>query len=233
MDRLEKNSEFLRNKYQKDKRIKVTDFLIGQNVSVLIPKADRHHSDLKRLQCTIIDKSAGDVPTYKLICAYGIIEKRYTASSLMAYPGTLKIDREKRVSLTEAVRLSNMNIVVFCGCKKACQTQQCKCYNANKNCTSRCHKGKTGKCCNNNQRKQHVLPSVPSFGGKVTIGKRNVEFTNTCALDTWMAIIKCLLTKFPNLQRRLITNLPPNKQAIIPLVKVGKFNEAKYKVINA
>ena len=232
MEKLEKNQDYMIGKYQKGKRIKVADFQIGENVSLLIPKGDRHHSDLKRLPCTIIDKSSGQIPTYKLLCEHGMLNRRHTASTLMSYPGVVKGKIQKRISLTEAVQLSNMNVVVFCSCKKACQTRQCRCFNAKRNCSSRCHKGKTSKCQNIDQRKKTPkhLPSLPRFGGKLKINENKFLFTNTCSLDTWMAILKCALIKFPNLERKLIKNLPTHQQALIPLIKVGKYDQAKWKV---
>ena len=119
MEKLEKNQDYMIGKYQKGKRIKVADFQIGENVSLLIPKGDRQHSDLKRLPCTIIDKSSGQIPTYKLLCEHGMLNRRYTASTLMSYPGVVKGKIQKRISLTEAGQLSNMNVVVFCSCKKS------------------------------------------------------------------------------------------------------------------
>ena len=82
---LRKSREGMVAKYATKKRVKVADFEEGVHVSVFITKAKQHATDLRRLPCVILKKSAGCSPLYKLICEYGIISRSFTAAIPMPF----------------------------------------------------------------------------------------------------------------------------------------------------
>ena len=86
---LKKSREDKVAKYATKKLVKVAEFEEVDHVSVLIPKAVRHTTDLRRLPCVILKKSTGCSPIYKLICEYRIIVRSFTAASMMLFPGNV------------------------------------------------------------------------------------------------------------------------------------------------
>ena len=78
-------------KYATGKRVKVAEFEEGEHVSVKIPKAILHPTDLRRLTCFILKRSPGRSPTYKLICEYGVIKRSFTVVSLMPFQTMFKL----------------------------------------------------------------------------------------------------------------------------------------------
>ena len=86
---LAKNQEFMSKKYEKTRRVKWASFKVGDTVSVIIPKRDRHAANQKRVPCVIIDKSIGLQPTYRLLSEHGVLDKCFNASKLMLYPGEI------------------------------------------------------------------------------------------------------------------------------------------------
>ncbi|XP_065680398.1 uncharacterized protein LOC124806315 isoform X2 [Hydra vulgaris] len=147
---LEKNAKFMVKKYNKQKKFKVAVFKEGDHVSVAIPKSLRNFTDMLRLPCVVLHKSFGEYPTYKLVKSHGVLEKRFNATYLMPYSSIVKVKSDANVSLSEAVLNEITSKVVFCRCKKACQTKHCRCFENGIPCVSRCHKGKTKNCKNNN-----------------------------------------------------------------------------------
>ncbi|XP_057295049.1 KRAB-A domain-containing protein 2-like isoform X1 [Hydractinia symbiolongicarpus] len=211
-----RNAEMMRRKYSNGKRIKVADFLEGDNVSLTIPKGLRTSSDLKRLPCVIVHKSGGNQPTYKLLCSEGTIQRRYTASALQLYPQPVrcKYPSVDEISLSEAVRKINKFPTVFCRCRKGqCKNKQCKCFLASLDCTSRCHQGDYSTCVNrgmhndNISEENQILHSdgsklrqlLPNFGGSIKYENETITFHNTCALDTWMAVLKAVIVTRPSI----------------------------------
>ena len=53
---LAKNQEFMSKKHEKTRRVKVASIKVGDTVSVIVPKRDRHAANQKRAPCVIIDK---------------------------------------------------------------------------------------------------------------------------------------------------------------------------------
>ena len=146
---LAKNAEMMRKKYSRGKRRKVADYQLSDHVSVTVKKNLRHSSDIKRIPCVVAAKSSGNQPTYRLLCQVGTLEKRYTASVLMPYPGPVRCQSppEKMVSLSEAVRIIVKKPPVYCGCSKSgCKTKQCHCFAARIKCSTRCHKATPTFC---------------------------------------------------------------------------------------
>lgn len=84
---------------------KVEDFIVGQTVSVFVPKQDRLSSDLKHITCIITEKSGGvKMPTYQLLSAYGTLKQRYTSPKLIDFPYPIKCGNPKVfVTLKEVV----------------------------------------------------------------------------------------------------------------------------------
>nr|XP_047123041.1 uncharacterized protein LOC124806315 [Hydra vulgaris] len=175
---LEKNAKFMVKKYNKQKKFKVAVFKEGDHVSVAIPKSLRNFTDMLRLPCVVLHKSFGEYPTYKLVKSHGVLEKRFNATYLMPYSSIVKVKSDANVSLSEAVLNEITSKVVFCRCKKACQTKHCRCFENGIPCVSRCHKGKTKNCKNNN----------PHFSVQ---SERNDD-SLTESVDTQMAIISTI-----------------------------------------
>ena len=99
-------------KYQRSKWIKVAEFQLGQNVSLFVPSKERHSSDMKRLPCTVVHRSAGNQPTYRLLSQYGTLERRYTAAKLMDFPGIVRAgDPDKLISLRSATTEQSFSVV--------------------------------------------------------------------------------------------------------------------------
>lgn len=248
----QRNAIRMKNKYSKRKRVKVEDFTMGQEVSVKIPKIDRGSTDMTRLPAVIVRKSSSSLPVYKLLTKYGTLKNSYTASNLMAYPGIVPVGNpDKVVSLREAAILSNsMTKLVFCKCKKGCKTTTCKCKKNKQVCSSRCHKGK-GICTNTvveqkqKEKEENCIPvrqnpphesmkditfNVPLWGGKLVIGNKTVTFSNTCAIDNWLVLLKvlCVTGRIHHLledyeSSQLQVNLIKN-------ITDDNFNRAKYQL---
>ena len=105
---LAKNQEVIAKKYEKTRMVKVVSFKVGDTVSVIIPKKDRHAANQERAPCVIIDKSSILQPTYRLLSEHGVLNKRFNASKLILYPGEIHTGSpEKKVSLREVARKLN------------------------------------------------------------------------------------------------------------------------------
>ena len=87
---LEKSIEKMGKKYNSSRKVETSEYNVGDNVSIYIPKRDRHSADVKRLTCVVANKGTGKQPSYKLLTEFGILQKRYTAAKLMPYRGSVK-----------------------------------------------------------------------------------------------------------------------------------------------
>ena len=195
-------------KYVTGKRVKVAEE--GEHVSVKIPKAIRHPTDLRRLTCVILKRSPGRNPTYKLICEYGVIKRLFTAASLMPFPGDVKIGPPTNVlSLTDANKLFQMTEVTFCHLLH-CNTAQCRCYRKIRQCSSGCHKIDTVNCKNKSQEANgfeddeltantlSVSSVMPAYGGEIELSDGNfVKLLDNCTIDTWIVILKAVMKNNP------------------------------------
>ena len=221
---------------------------VGQHVTVMIPKKDRHSSDIKRLPAVIVCKSTGQQPTYKLLCSAGIIGRRFTASKLMPFPGFIRTgDPEKIVSLSRAAKYLHMANAVYCRCKKTCTSRQCKCFLSKIKCSSRCHKVENNICKNKELYSEPTVavsakPSCvgtalikkkhnpfPKFGGTFEFQENSLSFLNTCPVDNWFAMLKVLLINCPSflLQKK---QFPKNFAQLIELVNKEDYSTAKFAV---
>ena len=222
------NAEYMVKKYAKAGSIEVADYNFKDTVSLKIPSKHRHAADLKRLPCIVIDKSSGNQPSYKLLCEYGVLTRRFTSASLMPFPHEVKGgDPKDKITVQEAARRSSSSVVIFCGCKGTCKTKQCKCRTASVTCSSRCHKGQSRSCKNSTNSNYEPTNSriiMPKFGGSCVYQGDVVDFINTCPADTWLALFKVILPE--------INNIPMEKpfERLIRLVKFNEFNAAKLQV---
>ena len=92
-------------KYNSSRKLKTRVYNAGGNVSIYLPKRDRHSTDVKRLRCIVINKGSGKQPSYKLLTEFGILQKRCTAANLMLYPGSAKcVDPSVKISLAAVAR---------------------------------------------------------------------------------------------------------------------------------
>ena len=93
-------------KYSSRKRIKVVKFREEDHVSVAIPSAIHHSSNLRRLPSLVPNRWNGRYPTYKLMSEYGVINRRVTAATLMQYPEVIRTGApNQQLSLSEAYKL--------------------------------------------------------------------------------------------------------------------------------
>ena len=72
---VEKRQQKMEQKYNSTKKITAAYFSVGDNVSVKIPKRDRHATDVRRLPCVIIQNGSGKQLTYKLLSEFGVLSK--------------------------------------------------------------------------------------------------------------------------------------------------------------
>lgn len=79
------NAEMMSRKYEKEKRIQVADYNLGDKMTLLIP------NKLRKFKTFItVNKSGGNSLTYKLLSEEGLLERRYAASVLMPFPGAVR-----------------------------------------------------------------------------------------------------------------------------------------------
>ena len=165
-------------KYNSSRKLKTRVYNAGGNVSIYLPKRDRHSTDVKRLRCIVINKGSGKQPSYKLLTEFGILQKRYTAAKLMPYPGSVKCgDPSVKISLAAVVRKVVSAKRIFCHCKGACTTLACRCKKASIKCSSQCHGIFANDCrnrtsCTINKSdgslvKEQEKSAFPMFGGKI------------------------------------------------------------------
>lgn len=237
--------KLMEKKYNYKKRVICTNFKIGQNVSLKIPKKLRHSSDILRIPAVIIDKSRGDQPRYRLLTQFGVIKNTYNASQLNQYPQDVNCgDPNQQVSLNEVIRKILQKDTIYCHCKTTCTSRNCKCRKNLLVCSSRCHSGKS-VCCqnsgnskfkkfqtisNNNVSNNSIsnnnistFISVPSFEGQVSINNQKYKLKNTCAVDTWITIIASL---------RNFKSIKKNEQfqRVYNFIQAASFLLAKYQI---
>ena len=134
---LEKSREKMEKKYNSSRKVETSEYNVGDNVSIYIPKKDRHSTDVKRFPCVVTNKGGGKQPTYKLLTEFGILQKIYTAAKLMSYPGSVKCgDPSVKISLAAVARKIVSAKRIFCHCKGACTSLACRCKKASIKCSS-------------------------------------------------------------------------------------------------
>ena len=222
-------------KYNSSRKVETREYNVGDNVSIYIPKRDRHSTDVKRLPCVVTNKGSGKQPSYKLLTEFGILQKRYTAAKLMPYPGSVKCgDPSVKISLAAVVRKVVSAKRIFCHCKGACTTLACRCKKASIKCSSQCHGIFANDCRNRTSCiinksdgslvKEQEKSTFPKFGGKIICNDQMYILQNTCPVDTWLFIFKTLL---PILKMQ---NGTIQLQHLLYLIEKSYFNAAKLQV---
>ena len=72
---LEKCIEKMKKKYNSCRKVETNEYDAEDNVSIYIPKRDRHSTDIKRLPCVVTNKGSEKQPSYKLTTEFGILQK--------------------------------------------------------------------------------------------------------------------------------------------------------------
>ena len=130
----------MKKKYSSSKKVETSEYNVGDNASIYIPKRDRLSTDVKRLSYVVTNKGRGKQLSYKLLTEFGILKKRYTAVKLMPYPGSVKCgDPSVKISLAAVARKVVSVKRIFCHCKGTCTTLACRCKKASIKCYSQCH----------------------------------------------------------------------------------------------
>ena len=62
----EKSREKMEKRYNSSKKVETSEYNVGDNVSIYIPKKNRHSTDVKRLPCVVTNKGGGKQPTYRV-----------------------------------------------------------------------------------------------------------------------------------------------------------------------
>ena len=241
---IKQNAEYMVKKHATSKKKIIDEFSIGDNVVVYVSKKEKADSNTKNIPCVIIDKSSGMQPNYKLLCKYGVINKRVPGSKLRLFPGDVQCEPPHlKISLREASRKYS-STSIFCHCKKSCSNSQCKCYNSSIKCSSRCHKTGTKHCKNkfSNENIVNQLPDcsyqsssssllpTPHYGGSRVQDGIMYSFFNTCAIDTWLTVLKCIQIGFSSVFNDIEN--PQTLQHLLNLVCINAFCEAKFMIAN-
>ena len=189
-------------KYAKRKRLQFVDFAVGDNVTVKIPRQDREKCEVNRLPAKVVLKRGQINPKYKLAGQFGTLESLFTASSLMPYPGPVKLSVEisnTEISLREAARKYSIikSDIIKSKCKSGCKTTHCICKRNNKKCFSHCHKGL--KCSNGDECDvyENFKKMFPKWGDQHKRNENNVFFSNTCTVDNWLALVYIIANSRP------------------------------------
>ena len=155
---LEKGREKMERKYNSTTKITAADFSVGDNISVKIPKRDRHATNVIRIPCVIIQKGSGKQQTYKLLSEFGVLSKRYTVSKVMSFPVKVKCDEDTSVKI--CLRAAAKKVIksnnTFCNSKGMCTTMSCRCCKEHVLCSSRCHGISSENCKNKNCYKKNL-----------------------------------------------------------------------------
>eukprot|EP00731_Ephydatia_muelleri_P000988 Em0001g988a len=138
-----------------NKQHSTLSFVIGESVSVRIPRIDRASSDLSRLPCVVVDIVGGDQSLYRLRCQHGVLNVCYTAGELEKFNGSVVCTEEnwqnqRFISLREAARKQapwNHFVSNACKCKTGCLNRKCQCVRKNISCSTYCHKSASCSNC--------------------------------------------------------------------------------------
>jgi len=136
-ENVHKNIERMRAVVENRKR-QVT-FSVGDLVRINIPRIDRAGIDRRSLPCKVLETLDGGY--YRLGCAYGILERCYSAGEMECvsaeFPELENIPNAQ-ISLIKASHLQSSATAVnaLCNCKSACNTNRCICKRAGVACSS-------------------------------------------------------------------------------------------------
>ena len=158
------NAERMKRQYCKKKRVFEKIFQVCDNVAVMVPKVDRSKVDSRRIPAVIVKIKDSSPRMYKLACNYGTIAGYFSTSSLITYPGTVALGNvDHEIYLREAAKKHSIrnNEIIYCMCKKKCNTNKCPCKKAQTICHSRCHKGK--RCENEQENTEDILQTSINY----------------------------------------------------------------------
>eukprot|EP00731_Ephydatia_muelleri_P032771 Em0024g315a len=138
-----------------NKQHSTLSFVIGESVSVRIPRIDRASSDLSLLPCVVVEIVGGDQSLYRLRCQDGVLNVCYTAGELEKFNGSVvctekKWQNQRFISLREAARKQapwNHFVSNACKCKTGCLNRKCQCVRKNISCSTYCHKSASCSNC--------------------------------------------------------------------------------------
>ena len=128
--------------------------MVGDLVSVGIPRLDKAKTDNKRLYCRIIAKPQPE--RHQLICQFEILKGLYPTKSLQQASEMLDLDEDIPMAPEPKLLYNNnlgkccskgFNISVSCTCKDKC-TGKCRCIN-NLECSIYCHTKHSDHNCGN------------------------------------------------------------------------------------
>ena len=230
------NGEKMKVKYGKRKRLIVKEFIVGDSVAIKVPPNDRGKCDMNRIPALVKSISGKGQQTYKLVCAYGVIEGRFTASSLVEYPGQISVDDSKIITLREAARMFTVHKsdITFGKCKVGCKTKKCPCKKKGVKCMSRCHKGHTCSNCETGyQSSQNKTLVLPSWGGKYKANDVSVCFSNTCTVDNWLVLVKIISFLYPSDFKTILDDYFSKNSdfvAVLGLIQKSYYDAAKYRL---
>ena len=161
-----------------NKQHRTLSFVIGESVSVRIPRIDRASSDLSRLPCVVVEIVGGDQSLYRLRyivfncvtfasyfvnsssyvfnfrCQHGVLNVCYTAGELEKYNGSGMCEVENWqnqpfISLKEAARKqAPWNHFVINACKCTTGCLNRKCQCVRKNISCSTYCHKSSPCSN-------------------------------------------------------------------------------------
>lgn len=140
--------------------------MVGDAVSVRVPRIDRAATDLHRLPCIVAAQHGDKHFQYRLQCKYGLLESSYPESELEAFGGALQMSNIHDwkdlpvVSLREAARSANPSNAFYgavCHCKKGCSGKQCSCRKAGKPCSTKCHSGRSCVNCHDSNPEREPM----------------------------------------------------------------------------
>ena len=152
--------EYMSQKHNHKKNKNIHEFEVDDIISVLIPKVDSGHTDFPRLAGRILNISqhASAHASYEIVCAYGVLDKRYYAKDLELFMGTVKIHNSilnTKISLRAAASQTSEHkepVNISCKCAKTqCKNNVCVCVKAGLRCTSHCHAQQTSFVCKNKE----------------------------------------------------------------------------------
>ena len=129
-------------KWKKKYGNNITEFAVGDTVTVAIPQADRTTCEAKRLP-VVIHGSFGEIDMrYALASESGLLKGKYRAGDLQPHHASIIINTDRLVSLREAARLANPTskfLTKKCNCTGSCNTKRCTCIKQGIKCSTHCH----------------------------------------------------------------------------------------------
>ena len=237
---LEKQRERMKKNHKcKNKSI---SFEMGAVVSVSIPKEDRAKFDATRIKGTIVEIKTfkRGFRMYRVATEFGTLDGWIRVSQLRIYFGKVNLTSavDNHISLREAAQLyaaaKENSCSKCCKCTNGCVDRRCGCVKHGHEtqwvtkCSARCHNG--SPC--SNQFSQTNLPIFPAYGGvRILSNSDKIYFSNTCAVDCWLALIKVMQTDHAEILEAVVSAniIGPNSEMMVFIgyVRHGFYEKAK------